>query len=202
MEMKRREVEDVFGARYGIGKEHSVAFRGRLQHLQRLGFPHGTNTGRGRQAVYGWDQFILLGLALDLIDIGLPPDAAVNLLSVKGDEVLSLVAGSLAAARWSSIAKAIRDEKSAFDKSIIAVFHIHALSKLASPDRATTPTLGVFEGKQFFESVQEANPYESGGIWFDASTRLFVSIRIVSILCQTPIDALAEDLENWASSYV
>lgn len=80
---------------YGIAPARSVAFRGRLQHLQRLGFPAGVNTGRGRPARYEAEQMIMLALALQFIELGLTPERAVSVLQTRAGNIADAVAAAL-----------------------------------------------------------------------------------------------------------
>ena len=68
------QVADVLAAQHEVADANRVAFRGRLQHFQRLGFPAGINTGRGRSAKYGFGQVLMLALGLELIQFGLSPE--------------------------------------------------------------------------------------------------------------------------------
>lgn len=74
------QVADVLAAQHEVADANRVAFRGRLQHFQRLGFPAGINTGRGRSAKYGFGQVLMLALGLELIQFGLSPEKAVSIL--------------------------------------------------------------------------------------------------------------------------
>jgi hypothetical protein len=79
MEIRSKEAEGLFAAAYGLMEKHSVAFRRRLEHLRTYGCPVGLNTGRGRVAMFGWTQLVQQTLALDLLNIGLPPERAAHL---------------------------------------------------------------------------------------------------------------------------
>lgn len=70
----------ILADRHGIDEMSTVAFRGRLQHFQRLGFPAGINTGRGRSVAYSFGQLLELSLAIELIQMGLTPERAVAVL--------------------------------------------------------------------------------------------------------------------------
>jgi hypothetical protein len=79
MEIRSKEAEALFAAAYGLQDAESLAFRRRLEHLRTYGCPIGLNTGRGRTAFYGWTQLVQQTLALDLLNIGLPPERAAQL---------------------------------------------------------------------------------------------------------------------------
>mgnify|MGYP000456919625 CR=1 FL=1 len=90
MRISFKEVGTILAAQFGIEGEHerSAAFRSRLQHLQRAGVPAGVNTGKGKRASYSWPQLIELIVVLDLINIGLSPEAARIAVEDHRDEVL------------------------------------------------------------------------------------------------------------------
>lgn len=81
------EVSRLVARLHGIGEERLTALRGRLQHLQKLGFPAGVNTGRGRPAEYGPSQVLMLILILEFMAVGLAPERAVRLLRQRENEV-------------------------------------------------------------------------------------------------------------------
>lgn len=57
-----------------IGRTDGEAgVRTRLKYLQRMGFPSGSNSGRGRRATYDLDQLLQTLVVFQLIQLGLPP---------------------------------------------------------------------------------------------------------------------------------
>ncbi|GBH29689.1 hypothetical protein [Sphingobium xenophagum] len=70
------QVASILEFVHAIHAQHSDAFRARLKHLQRLGFPSGINTGKGKAAEYNWREIIMLAVALQLIELGLAPEKA------------------------------------------------------------------------------------------------------------------------------
>jgi hypothetical protein len=73
----------VFGADAMAQKR---AFRGRLQHLRRLGLPSGP--GRGKAISYAKTNIYELGFCLECEELGIIPTLAVNLLAMRGDYIL------------------------------------------------------------------------------------------------------------------
>ncbi len=92
MEFTHAEILDILSTKHKVIEAKQVAFRGRLQHFQRLGFPAGANTGKGRVASYSWPELFLIGLALDCLEIGSTPDRSVNEIIKFEDVFLSAVA--------------------------------------------------------------------------------------------------------------
>ncbi|MEP3224390.1 MAG: hypothetical protein ABJO01_00310 [Parasphingorhabdus sp.] len=95
MEFTYAEILDILSLKHGIKQDKKVAFRGRLQHFQRLGFPAGANTGKGKGATYSWRELFLIGLALECLEIGSTPDRSVNEI-VKFEEVFLAAVASVA----------------------------------------------------------------------------------------------------------
>jgi hypothetical protein len=73
----------IFGADATVQKR---AFRGRLQHLRRLGLPSGP--GRGKAIAYTKTNIYELGFCLECEELGIIPTLAVNLLKERGDRIL------------------------------------------------------------------------------------------------------------------
>lgn len=74
------QVDDALAKVHTIVPEKRSAFSNRLKHLQKLGFPGGINTGRGRAAEYRGHHIFLLGVALQLIELGLNPERAIRVV--------------------------------------------------------------------------------------------------------------------------
>lgn len=77
MEFTYKEVQDILAQKHHIADANRTAFRGRIQHMQRLGFPTGVNTGKGRPASYTWRELLLIGLAFEYLEIGSTPDRSI-----------------------------------------------------------------------------------------------------------------------------
>lgn len=83
-----------------VAPDRSIAFRGRLQHFQRSRFPPNVNTGQGRPAQYGVEEFLLLALALELLQLGLTPKRSADLLKRHMSRVLDALRGVIGRERW------------------------------------------------------------------------------------------------------
>ena len=92
MEFTYAEILDILSAKHNVAISKKTAFRGRLQHFQRLGFPAGANTGKGNGVAYSWHELFLIGLALDCLEIGSTPDRSVTEIIKFEDVFLSAVA--------------------------------------------------------------------------------------------------------------
>ena len=77
MEFTYKEIQEILSRKHDIASASITAFRGRIQHMQRQGFPAGINTGKGRPAAYTWRELLLLALAFEYLEIGSTPDRAI-----------------------------------------------------------------------------------------------------------------------------
>jgi hypothetical protein len=75
------DVEAALAQVHHIADPKRSAFANRLKHLQRLGFPEGVNTGRGRAATYLPEHVFLIAVALQLNEFGITPERAIKLIS-------------------------------------------------------------------------------------------------------------------------
>ena len=91
MNLKYKAVVQILSDCFDILEDQVIAFRGRLQHLQRLGFPPGVNTGRGKPSKYGWSELVLLRVAFEYLDMGGTPDRAAAELTKHKEELLEAV---------------------------------------------------------------------------------------------------------------
>jgi len=74
-------VEAILAGMNFIADPHRSAFASRIKNIQRLKFPSGINTGRGVAAIYRAEHVLLLGLTIELLQLGLTPERAVRTLS-------------------------------------------------------------------------------------------------------------------------
>lgn len=81
MEFTFAQVEQALAQHHMIASERRSAFANRIKHLQKQGFPPGTNTGRGRAASYQVQHLFLLGVALELAQFGYTPERSIRLIS-------------------------------------------------------------------------------------------------------------------------
>ncbi|KXU29941.1 hypothetical protein A0J57_18130 [Sphingobium sp. 22B] len=71
-------VERVLASLHHVAGDRRSAFANRIKNLQRLGYPTGTNTGRGRAAAYDIGALIRLVVVFEFLQIGLPPERAIK----------------------------------------------------------------------------------------------------------------------------
>lgn len=78
--MSRGFVEEVIARIHAVEPARRPALAARLRHLQRLGFPPGINTGKGKRAEYGLDELLLLAAAFELLQLGVTPERVSTVL--------------------------------------------------------------------------------------------------------------------------
>lgn len=74
------EVQNFFAWRFALPDSRRTALRGRIQNLQKNGIPASANTGRGKPAQYGLTQMVELSIAMELLDLGFPPDLTIEIV--------------------------------------------------------------------------------------------------------------------------
>ena len=77
MEFTYKEIQEILTHKHRIAHANRTAFRGRIQHMQRLGFPTGVNTGKGKRVPYTWRELLLIALAFEYLEIGSTPDRSI-----------------------------------------------------------------------------------------------------------------------------
>ena len=76
--LKFSEVEATFATIHFIASDKRIAFQGRIKALLRLGLLPHVLLGRGRAAAYSAGDVFLLGIGLNLLELGLTPERAVT----------------------------------------------------------------------------------------------------------------------------
>jgi len=74
-----KEVANRLVKHYGIPPEQHSAFLGRIKHLQRIGWPVGSNTGRGKQATYDERMYREILFTMELCAIGITPERSIEI---------------------------------------------------------------------------------------------------------------------------
>ncbi len=83
--LTRKQLEAVLIVHHRIQPDRQDTFRSRVKTLQRMGFPPGTNVGRGPKAEYSAEHLLMLVSVFELQQIGLPADRAIKTASVGWD---------------------------------------------------------------------------------------------------------------------
>lgn len=94
--ISRAPMLNILAGVMAIGEGRETAFLGRFQHLQRLRLIEGINPGRGKAAEYQAHHFVIIALAMHMLQLGLTPERAVNVIKSNKDRVhlaISLAVG-------------------------------------------------------------------------------------------------------------
>jgi hypothetical protein len=196
MDLTFNQVEAVFAKRFDIPV--TVAFRGRLQHLQRLKFPTGVNTGRGTKATYGWVQVIQLMVALDLIDLGLTPDLATKSVRQNSDRLMGAiqkVVSSFESAE--ALAKALVKARCPFGITQFAVASVFALTLPRDDDQGAV--IMTQAGKELTEQLTKDPAVEPATIIINLGARLMLVGQFVGRCAALEPVEVATDLMQWSS---
>lgn len=78
MNLTYSELEDFLAEMHDVAPEKRIALRGRLKHFQRLGWPAGTNQGKGARVQYGLGQTLSLSIGMEMLQLGLTPERVVQ----------------------------------------------------------------------------------------------------------------------------
>lgn len=197
-----KQVEAVFMERFGISEDRTIAFRGRLQHLQRLGFPDGVNTGKGKKAEYHWRQMIQLMTALDLIDLGLTPDAAGQLVRQNTHTLLAgvheVVSGLI---DQQELVQAIEHIRCLDDHRRIAVASYGALT-VSQGDKGPAGYVTVFTLQTIAKTFNDDPSIEPAAAYLELGSRLMLLAHIISDTADGGNwEATASGLVDWAENF-
>jgi hypothetical protein len=200
MDLTFNQVEAVFSQRFGIPADKAVAFRGRLQHFQRLKFPAGVNTGRGTKATYGWVQVIQLMVALDLIDLGLTPDLATKSVRQNSDRLMEAVHKVVSSFESTeALAKALKKARCPFGITQFAVASVFALTLPRGDDQGAV--IMTQAGKEFTEQLNKDPAVEPAAIFINLGARLMLVGQFVGRCAGLEPIEVATDLMSWSSEW-
>lgn len=205
MELLFKQVEAVFADRFGVGPERAVAFRGRLQHLQRLGFPDGVRTGSGKKAGYGWKQVIQLMVALDLIDLGFTPDTAIRRVKGNTDQLVAALYRVVSNFETQAkLAKAIQNERCPNSKTEIALTSAAALSfsQGAADDPGYLYAVSGSEFQRSFTDQRDEAAIAPAAAYIDLGARLMLIANRVGRMTAPNASETATDLRQWLEHQV
>ena len=189
MDFEFRQIEGALAATFEIADDRRSAFVHRLQHIQKKGFPSGTNTGRGRAAVYRVEHLFLLAVLLELGQLGYTPARAAKLIT---DNLIDL--GGIA------YGAASRDPAKAFDHPIVLYMRPAGLGDLVVSSTADHIFL---HGD--FERAQEdfAWAFKQGQMrmaFFSLSALIQKLATIIMAGTDQPIIRFYEELAAWGSA--
>lgn len=196
VELGSREVEGLLGVRHGIDQERRVAFRGRLEHLRRLGCPVGVQTGKGKRAVFGWKQITELAFALDLIDLGINPENAARVIIEHELALLSAVK-VLLTLHDVDVLTAVRDRKWPFRKTMLIDVGVHALSGLKTDGTLSSTTLGPVPGWKVADWFLDQDASESRHVLVNLGASIANLANFASAWTGRDQSEVAAELVEW-----
>lgn len=91
--LSRATLLRLLSALHGVPPARETALIGRVQHLQRMGFPAGVNVGSGQRAEYDAPALVRILFAFELMQFGLRPERAVMIVRAMGWELAARIAG-------------------------------------------------------------------------------------------------------------
>lgn len=191
MEFTYKEIQEILSQKHNIDDANRTAFRGRIQHMQRLGFPTGVNTGKGKPAVYSWRELLLLGLAFEYLEIGSTPDRSIAEIIKIEDMLLAGVSKVILAGEQA-------EESEEIDYFLFA--ELSALLTLRSEDswHQRCKILSFKDIRQILSSEGD-DAYRSPYAIIDL--RQFLGGIFVGVLgvCGINNEIMARDIRLWAS---
>lgn len=87
MELSYGELEDFLAKIHCVAPDRRTALKGRLKHFQRLGWPPGTNKGKGARVRYDTGQILSLAVAMEMLELGMTPERVVEQLGLHGSDL-------------------------------------------------------------------------------------------------------------------
>ncbi len=89
MEFRFPEVEALLARMHRIADDRRSAFSNRIRHLQKMHFPPGTNSGRGKAVVYSVRHIAQLALIFEFAQIGVQPERATKIYTAHATALTS-----------------------------------------------------------------------------------------------------------------
>lgn len=203
MELAFKELEGILATHFGVSDQGEAAFRGRIQHLQRAKVPAGVNTGKGRAAVYRWPQMIELMTVLDLIDVGLSPEAARRIVDYSRGKLFKLAASFACDVTDEVLLTWVAEERCPLNASRVISTSIGALHALSGGEDI------IFEcmtGREFANSIVDEDSYKLSSCFINISKRIMTVmnfIRVKSIYEIGPEEGpklVIKAFRHWAST--
>jgi hypothetical protein len=190
VEFTYTEILDILSAKHNIISSKMTAFRGRLQHFQRLGFPAGANTGKGHGVAYSWRELFLIGLALDCLEIGSTPDRSVTEIIKFEDVFLSAVA---------SVALGHQDEDDAEFKCFLIVELSNLMSLKKEGDWSQIVNLLSHQDLMKILSSDGVDAHRSPYALIDLRQFLAAILNGVFACVMDTKETVVGDLKTWAA---
>lgn len=142
------QVEAALAGLHDVSAEKRRAFQGRVKHLQKLGFPAGINTGKGKRAEYTLEACCKLIAAFELMQFGAMPAAAIGIV----ESNWSFLKVMFAAAYVEYLERGWPDE-GGFGYSWVWVLYPQMMADLADPDDPDTAAVSALRLKDVEKEI-------------------------------------------------
>lgn len=200
MELSFGVMERVFIERFAISPEREPAFRSRLQHLQRRKI-FDTNTGRGTKASYQWGHVIQLMVTLDLIDLGMTPEAAASRVARHTDQIIAAVRQVVVGFKsQAKLVKAIQNQRCPMGNTRILLTSAALLSfEKAAGEGEFLLTSSSSEFSEWLATDAALNPAIA---LIDLGSRMMLVANLVGRHMFPDPSSTAIDLQKWLETHV
>lgn len=183
-------LESVLAVVHRIADDKRTAFQSRLKNFQRLGLFPDQETIKGQPTQYEAHHILRMGLAIELTQIGLPPDRIVSTIH----SVQLMIAAIAADASESLMAENGMDLEVASKNGHFLFFEPHALASM-SKNEMRYSFIPLFD-----HDLNKLAGLGGGVISRFAGVNLTLLIRILFMTEKDPLPAL-RDLFQWAEPF-
>ncbi|TPG13185.1 hypothetical protein [Sphingomonas oligophenolica] len=190
--LSQRDVLSIVGGVHHVVDDRQKALKSRLQHFQRLGFPAGINTGKGKPAAYGARQVVDLLVAFELLQVGLWPEVIVGVLRQLGSELPEAVGR----VRFGEVRERALD--------VGMVLEARALSDLTrhyGDDLAIPHTAKIVAMDQVIDRFAESSDEHRRIVLINVSAMLNAAITVATTAVPKKADQLKEAIFYWAHNF-
>lgn len=209
-------LEALLAMIHAIADNKRTAFQARLKNLHRLHFPIGFETAKGKASVYTPGHIVEIGLALEMTQLGIPPERIVHVLAM--NRFPTFMAIRIAASN-------LRERPAGFDAertlptdpySTFLYFDPAALSSLMIEDPKATPDIDFTDDTFFYAGAADVR--ENFVRWTSGNINRLSMINVTSLVDmlatgaavnigndEQAIEFKAEffkDVEKWAEEQV
>lgn len=185
---------------HGVPPIRDSALKARFQHLQKIGFPAETKTGRGRPASYTVPAIVKIVIAFEAMACGLLPERAAAFTSGLAKRWLSHAAAHAGWCVLTNIEDSSHDQYFVFDPNGLVLLK----DGYEEPSELAWQCAG-FDRKELGDAINQSDSDmvdQMAGM-----ERRFTSINVTSLLvlaalrleekCQVPKTVFAEALQDW-----
>lgn len=195
--LSQAQVLSVLAALHDVEDRKMSALKGRVEHLLRLKYPPGLNTGKGRRASYDAPALFRLVLIFELCQLGLSQERSVQILKAMPQAV---VAAASYGAR--AISRGLVPPPSEDENFILSLFPTSLINLTAYDDSNDPEYQALLDLPTVWWSVESELDTQFGR----RISRINVTTLLVWLSVEleergTPASEFAADLWEWAESY-